>query len=176
MNFVRVKNVFSNEEIELLLDKWESIPILHQSNRKWDTLSKGKTEIKSHNRKVEIVGIPDGEIKFLSEKIRDVFSFVLEGEFGIEGPHYFTKYNVGGFHKPHTDLGTVNEVERNKVITIQLNDDYEGGELIIGGEIAPKDKGSVIIYKGDMTHGVTKVTRGERFVITECAGVILKSY
>ena len=170
MNFVQVNNVFSDKEIELLLDRWESIPVLHQSNGNWDTLSEGKTEIKSHNREVEIVGIPDGEIKFLSEKIRNVFSFVLDEEFGVEGPHYFTKYNVGGFHGEHTDLGVVNGVKRDRVITIQLNDNYEGGELILGGEVAPKSKGSVIIYRGDMVHEVTRVTSGERFVITECAG------
>jgi predicted 2-oxoglutarate/Fe(II)-dependent dioxygenase YbiX len=51
-----------------------------------------------------------------------------------------------------------------------LNDDFEGGDLIINQNITPKEKGIAILYNGGLFHEVTPVLFGERFVVTECAG------
>ena len=89
-------------------------------------------------------------------------------DFEIEFPHYFTHYPLGGKHTLHKDfLPTFN---RQWVITLLLNDNFEGGELIINGNVTPKEKWSAILYRGDLFHEVTPVSFGERFVVTECAG------
>jgi len=172
-NFSYVENVISDEEINILMNHWMGIEIGDVIDKGfWDVWSPKKTHINQPNRHVEIVGIPVDSIKFLSDKIKSIFSLILKYDFGIEGPHYFTKYPTGGFHSKHTDLGVHNGVKRNKVITIQLTDgdDYIGGDLIINEEIAPRTKGTFILYNGNDPHEVTKVTEGVRFSITECAG------
>jgi hypothetical protein len=173
-NFSYVENVISDEEIDILMNHWGKLEFGHEliDDNKWDVWSPYKTSILHQLRKVEIVGLPVDDIPFITKKIKEVFSLILDYDFNIEGPHYFTKYPTGGFHSLHRDGGIHNDVTRDKVITIQLTDEnqYEGGDLIINGEIAPRSKGTFIIYSGNDPHEVTKVTRGHRYSITECAG------
>jgi predicted 2-oxoglutarate/Fe(II)-dependent dioxygenase YbiX len=51
-----------------------------------------------------------------------------------------------------------------------LNDDFEGGELIVNEKVVPKEKGMAILFDGSIFHEVTPVLFGERFVVAECAG------
>lgn len=172
-DFITINNVFTNDEIDILMDYWYQIEIKHHiETNLWNTLSEFKTKIQCPSRNVEIVGIPLDTIPFLTKKINQSFSNVLSGDFGLEGPHYFTKYPTGGFHSEHKDFGVINGVSRNKVVTIQLTDgdSYIGGDLIINGKVVTRNKGSVIIYNGSDKHEVTPVTDGVRFSITECAG------
>jgi PKHD-type hydroxylase len=175
-NFSYAEGVISDEEINILMKYWEGIdtsPEITNSNM-WDVRSTRKTVIDSIPRRVEIVGIPVDAIGFLSEKIERVFSMKADYKFGIEGPHYFTKYPTGGYHTLHIDDGIHNGVKRDMTITIQLSDpkEYSGGDLIINGEVAPRSKGTFILYRGTDPHEVTAVTSGERLSITECAGCI----
>lgn len=175
-NFSYVENVLSDTEIDYLLHYWEGIELRHQliGTNEWDVWSPYKSSVSHAGREVEIFGLPVDEIPFISEKIKNVFSIILDYEFGIEGPHYFTYYPLSGFHGLHKDGGVHNDVRRDKVVTIQLTngENYEGGDLIINGEVAPRDKGTFILYSGMDFHEVTKVTKGHRFTITECAGEI----
>jgi predicted 2-oxoglutarate/Fe(II)-dependent dioxygenase YbiX len=50
-----------------------------------------------------------------------------------------------------------------------LNDDFEGGELIVNEKVLPKEKGMGILFDGSIIHEVTPVLFGERFVVAECA-------
>ena len=171
--FYHIKNSFTNKEIDFLLKRWKQTPLVYEINHnKWDKVTNGKTSLSHKFRKVTIFGIPKNKIKFLSNKIESLFSLIIKEEFGVEGPHYFTQYTEGSFHSKHIDFMVEYGVERQWVMTIQLSDpvDYEGGELIINGNVTPKDKGSVIIYDGKLEHEVTKVTKGVRYSITECAG------
>lgn len=173
-NYKCIEGALTDSEIKSLLDYWNSIELGHEllEPGQWKTESPLKTSIDFSSRKVEIVGIPIGKIPMLTERINKAFSTVLDYDFGIEGPHYFTKYGEGSYHAIHHDFLENNGILREWVITIQLSDptEYEGGDLIIKGEKAPKTKGSFIIYKGSDLHEVTKVTSGTRFSITECAG------
>ena len=54
-------------------------------------------------------------------------------------------------------------------MSLILNDSFEGGDLIINGKIAPKEKGIAILFKADVFHQVTPISFGERFVVTDCA-------
>lgn len=173
-NFSYVENVLTDSEIDYLLHHWEKLEFGHEliDDNKWDVWSPYKTSIFHQLREVEIVGLPIDDIPFITKKIKEVFSLILDYDFDIEGPHYFTSYPLNGFHGNHKDFGIHNGVHRDKVITVQLTDgdDYDGGDLIINEEVSPRGKGTFIIYSGNDPHEVTKVTRGHRYSITECAG------
>jgi hypothetical protein len=171
-DFIYYNNIFSDDEINELMLYWSTIDIKYHSDKNiWDTSSEFKTKIESQIRNVEIVGISIDKIPFLTKRIFESFSRIIN-DFSMEGPHYFTRYPLGGFHSSHIDSGIINNVSRDKVITIQLSDEnsYEGGDLIINGIKAPRTKGSIILYNGNVLHEVTPVTKGDRFAITECAG------
>ena len=51
-----------------------------------------------------------------------------------------------------------------------LNDDFEGGELIVNNKVVPKEKGMAILFDGSLFHEVTPVLSGERFVVAEVVG------
>ena len=88
-----------------------------------------------------------------------------------------TKYGVGGFYGFHTDSYSSHFFKdshgkvRKLSMSVQLNDDYEGGELQVArisrGEIQidtmEKAKGTVIVFPSSLEHQVKKVTSGERY-------------
>ena len=161
-------NAFSDEEIQKVMDYWDSSKIGHHfTENYWDTKSKEITEIRSPIRLVDIIGLPLNFYPLITFKFIRLFGAPLEG------PHFITKYPTGGFHAEHNDTGISNGIRRTQVITVQLTDpsEYEGGSLIINGITAPKDKGCIIMYDGNDPHEVTPVTSGVRFSLTECAGV-----
>ena len=88
-----------------------------------------------------------------------------------------TKYGVGGFYGFHTDSYSSHFFKdshgkvRKLSMTVQLNDDYEGGEFQVGRcykgklqiETLEKAKGTVIVFPSSLEHQVKKVTSGERY-------------
>ena len=62
---------------------------------------------------------------------------------------------------------------RKLSMSVQLSDEntYDGGDLIIyfGGKhfVAPRIKGSVIVFDSRLTHEVTPITRGERYSLVK---------
>ena len=166
-------NFLTVDEVDSLLDYWNSISeVSILSNNSWDMDRKVINDISIKGRKVRITGVQKELFKTISNKIESLFKSVLGVDASVEYPHYLAEYSQGSFHGLHYDK--LPEMWfRDKVVTIQLSDsnEYEGGDLIIGDEIAPRDKGCAIIYNGKDLHQVTKVTKGTRFSLTECAGV-----
>jgi hypothetical protein len=69
-------------------------------------------------------------------------------------------WTVGEFHDWHDDSKYY-----NTTIITYLNDDYEGGRTIIDKvEIEPKI-GKYVKFDSKINHMVTKLTKGERFVL-----------
>lgn len=173
-NFSYIENVFSTAEVEDLIKYWNNLKLgdvlIDGKSDSWNKFLKTKTSIDIPVRKVEIQGIPLSSFKFLTNKIYSLFNLVIDYPYNIEGPHYITSYTEGSFHGKHTDFGVYHGVLRQKVMSIHLTDDYEGGDLIIKGEVAPKGVGTVVLYNGNDMHEVTEVTKGHRLSITECAG------
>lgn len=166
-NFSVVRDVLSIDQIEMLMTYWDSVDIGHyKTNNNWDVNSDKKTKIESSNRNVEIIGIPLNRFYFLTQILSDLFYCVI-GDNLLEGPHYFTHYPIGGKHSPHFDY--IKSFQRDKVISLVLNNDYSGGELEINGQDVPNQSNIAIIYDGSLKHQVKSVTFGSRFVITECA-------
>ncbi len=87
------------------------------------------------------------------------------------------KYEVGDYYKTHIDsLGTHgtkwiaedNPYLHNKVrkisMSLILNDDYEGGDIIIFGvNKIKKETGNMIFFPSYLAHEVTPVTKGTRY-------------
>ena len=88
-----------------------------------------------------------------------------------------TKYKPGSFYEFHTDSYSSHHFKnkhgkvRKLSMTIQLNDEYEGGEFQIARcykgklqiETLEKSKGTVIVFPSSLEHRVKKVTSGERY-------------
>ena len=169
-NFMIIHNVLSEEEIEEIHNHFKPIEVGHESSTyKWMVNSDKKTKVDAPNRKVTIIGIKSHELPFIEIKIKQCFHKLLEKEVTLEYPHYYTHYGVGGFHLLHVDAG-IEEFDRQHVIIIHLSDpsEYEGGDLIINKEVTPKGKGMAILFNGQKPHEVTKVTKGERVILSEC--------
>ncbi len=88
-----------------------------------------------------------------------------------------TKYKPGCFYEFHTDSYSSHHFKdshgkvRKLSMTVQLNDDYEGGEFQVARccrgklqiETMEKAKGTVIVFPSSLEHQVKKVTSGERY-------------
>ena len=87
------------------------------------------------------------------------------------------KYEVGDHYKTHMDsIGThstrylakdnpnLHNKTRKMSMSLILNDDYEGGDLILFNTRIPKQEtGSMIFFPSFLSHEVTPVTKGTRY-------------
>jgi hypothetical protein len=163
-----IKNAINLDQIKFLLEYWDSVTCDVDTNfNKWDKSSTTKTKITSTNRNVEIMAIQKNQFEFLTDIFNNCFSEVMSN-FVLEFPHHFTYYPLGGKHLPHHDA--FGDYNREWIVSLMLNDNFEGGELVINKNVTPKEQGMAIIFKANLIHEVKPVTSGERFVITECAG------
>ncbi len=96
----------------------------------------------------------------------------------IERVHFFRctrmeRYLVGGYpaeegghFSPHRDNTTLGTAHRRFAVSINLNDDFEGGEVSFP-EYGPKSykapKGTAIIFSCSLLHAVGQVTKGTRY-------------
>ena len=87
-------------------------------------------------------------------------------KFEIDNLHLMV-WNVGHKMRPHSDYGGQNEFpNRDYASIIYLNDDYEGGDLVIPKIkfVNKPKKGQLVTFAGGkLLHGVTKITKGKRY-------------
>ena len=82
----------------------------------------------------------------------------------------YSEYPEGGGHYDwHIDIGKGHPLDGRKLsMVVQLSDpsEYDGGDLLLkiskNENVAPKAKGTVIVFPSYMMHKVTPVTRGCR--------------
>ena len=137
---------------------------------------------------VQVEDATEAEISARLERVRPR----LEQHFNIslkarQGP-YFLRYDEGGFHLPHRDSRPSSPIEvrkREVSVVIFLNpsvndpasaDGFGGGELFLydlfddpklkkfGFSVEAKT-GLLIAYRAQQTHGINRVTFGQRFTI-----------
>lgn len=81
---------------------------------------------------------------------------------------YYSKYEVGGRYEDHHDHALCGGVETDYSMTCFLNDEYDGGELVITiGNFETKIKlkpGKAVLYPSNLLHRVNEVTSGRRDV------------
>ena len=173
--FKITKNVFTKEECEEIIKS--------HTNYEHDILCRDTEELSQYDdketlaEKVEVVEGNFRQVKFCSS------NFITEWEGRPVHRCKVMKYEVGDKTDLHTDLQSMclsnwwvpntNMIARD-LITIPLNDDYEGGHLKVGGngkfhKIEQK-VGTAIQFaqSGDLkkpraVHGVDEVTKGTRY-------------
>jgi predicted 2-oxoglutarate/Fe(II)-dependent dioxygenase YbiX len=72
----------------------------------------------------------------------------------------------GGFFKPHRDNMAKGSAHRRFAVSINLNDDFEGGELNFpeyGSKWFKMPPGTAVIFSTPLMHQVSPVTRGRRY-------------
>jgi len=73
---------------------------------------------------------------------------------------------TGGFFRPHRDNTTRGTAHRRFAVSINLNADYDGGDLRFP-EFGPRTfrppPGGAVVFSCSILHEATSVTRGERF-------------
>ena len=169
-DFKVIRNVISDEEIQSLMNFWNSFDsFIDVDKNLWNNKLPSITRIRASNRIVDIVGIQKNDLPFVTNIFTECFSCVIS-EFVLEFPHYFARYPLSGKHTKHKDFNP--SFPREWLMSLILNDNFESGDLIINGKIAPKEKGIAILFKSDLFHEVTPTSFVERFVVTECADKI----
>lgn len=74
----------------------------------------------------------------------------------------FNRYRSGGRYGQHSDAAIQFGVRSDLACTVFLSDDYEGGELAVGGAEVRLPAGEAIVYECWRPHEVRPVTMGER--------------
>ncbi len=96
--------------------------------------------------------------------------FAYDREFGFDA-HVVLSYSVDGGHffAAHRDNGAPTTADRSFAVSLNLNDDFEGGELVFpeysGVKVRPP-AGAAAVFSCSVLHEALPVTRGRRFVLT----------
>ena len=99
-------------------------------------------------------------------EIRKAFCFRATGFEGFKIGCYDA--STGGFFKAHRDNLSPTTAHRSFALTLNLNDDYEGGQLRFpeyGPQLYRPDAGAALIFSCSHLHEVLNVTAGRRFVL-----------
>jgi hypothetical protein len=96
--------------------------------------------------------------------------FAYDREFGFDA-HVVLSYSADGKHffGAHRDNGAPTTANRSFAVSLNLNDDFEGGALVFpeysGIKVSPP-LGGAAVFSCSLLHQVLPVTRGRRFVLT----------
>jgi predicted 2-oxoglutarate/Fe(II)-dependent dioxygenase YbiX len=134
----------------------------------------GKTvEVLDHSHKQRRdCPIEDGELqRGLNARIRRRLNPALKRAFQFESTrierHIVACYSAGeGHFRAHRDNTTKGTAHRKFAVTINLNSDYDGGDLRFpeyGGRTYRAPVGGAVVFSCSLLHEATPVTRGRRF-------------
>lgn len=96
--------------------------------------------------------------------------FAFDREFAFDA-HVVLSYSADGKHffGAHRDNGAPTTADRAFAVSLNLNEDFEGGELIFpeyaGVKVGPP-AGAAAVFSCSILHEALPVTRGRRFVLT----------
>ena len=145
-----VKN-FINKKLCQFLIKW------HEEY--WPQLDGNLTENHFNQNVINIHNIDKNEFKYIGAKLNYEIQKISKYHYA----NYFqlTKWNTGCFAQAHKDI-------QNHIWSsiLYLNDNFTGGETIVGDEIVKPETGKLIIFEGaKLSHSVNKITKGVRYTI-----------
>lgn len=181
-NYYYFTNVFTDKEIENLIELGESQPKI-KATTVGDDVSQSVSEYRvsdiawlSNNPKTSWIydRIADLALKANSEMWNfDIWDFQ-------DDLQYTSYYGNGGHYDWHADLG-VGISNRKLSVVLQLSNpnEYEGGELQMntGGSIinVPKEKGLICFFPSFVLHRVTPLSSGlRRSLVTWLCGANLR--
>lgn len=165
-------NFYSTEDIQKIISFCNTLP--RQEGQLMNRVEVGGVRNDNSFRASSISWIPQTESNVkLYKSIGDFVKSVNDQlyKFDISGftePIQFSEYPKGaGYYDWHMDTGP-NTGNRKLSVVIQLSspDEYEGGDFEVMNsknvQVAPKDKGTAIIFPSYILHRVTPVTKGVR--------------
>lgn len=124
-------------------------------------------------RRVRIHPVADAHHAIIRSVVAAVHSlndrlwrFDITGIVGNDGPSVM-RYEAGwGHYHEHPDIGP-HAPTRKLSFTVQLSDpsDFDGGELVVGGETLSPKVGALHVFPSYLPHEVHKVVRGRRLVL-----------
>lgn len=178
VKYIKVyENVFTAEECKRILDEYANCdqwtPAAVGSNgrennnvRNCDIISTSLPQIVNKNMHVrqDIDQMIFKNANSAAKKYVDEFpACFLKSDSGYD----LLRYNTGGFYREHTD--SFKEQPRTLAMSVNLNDDYEGGNIaFFGGEVQIRGGiGSVIMFPANFMypHQIMDVTKGTRYSI-----------
>lgn len=123
-----------------------------------DVQNYGGVKLKFSNSSAKYTSTTNEElIKFLENKLN---------QWGVKSIPLvkFMRYQKGDNLARHTDFSKYGVDIIYKTYLVQLSDsnEYEGGDLIVGKEIASREQGALSIINPTTPHEVTKLISGER--------------
>jgi hypothetical protein len=155
-----IKHTEGVYEIEGFLDEKQITIFLSEAKIDigWDTKSIGN-----------IIKVMDDELYFKLENVyKNIETFFINIGSMMYSNH-LRRLKNSEFMSPHTDFTPPDSLKKIVFgITIYLNDDFDGGELIypdLGLSITPK-AGSMVIHNANIKHQVFPVVDGERYSIS----------
>lgn len=96
--------------------------------------------------------------------------FAFDRQFTFDA-HVILSYSAEGHHffGAHRDNGAPSTADRAWAVSLNLNDDFEGGELVFpeySGVRAVPPTGAAAVFSCSLLHEILPVTRGRRFALT----------
>jgi len=157
--FIKLLN---DQDIEFCLDN-----INHKTFNSGDKSAPDLEDIKSNS---ESMGIPDSVRKLITDRLYDthyIDSVYCPTRVSV---NFYNKYRKGDYYDLHVDAFKAQPKSNNIFFdygwSINLTDDYEGGEFILDtpvGRIGKKlSAGEAVIFPIIYPHGVEKLTDGLR--------------
>jgi predicted 2-oxoglutarate/Fe(II)-dependent dioxygenase YbiX len=164
--YTTISNFLSKEEcsniIDISLNNLNLIPakIGNGTNLGFDEdYRKSNIAFTQYNNSFPL--LKDRIINTLSDIIK------LKGyDLSFDSNFQFTEYQINGHYDWHTDSGGILS-HRYCSLVIQLNDEYDGGELKIINDnkqiTLERGVGNLFIFLSSLEHKVEKITKGTRY-------------
>ena len=164
-----INNVFSDEEVRQYIDMMEP----HKMHQATTYDEEGNEIIDENYRKCQRMLVESNNLaNLLQERLQSYIPTLYDGQHFkyLNNMIRFIKYNHGDFFNPHVDGCYIDENDNESCFTIlvYLNDDYEGGELVIYNDeeqALKPSKGSVILLEQVIVHKVNMITKGKKYVL-----------
>ena len=170
-----IPNVLSREECGSLIQTFEQGgPLMVRPPRPGELAGNYKIPVYEHDRQDrvdEIIKDPN-TLGFLDERIFGRVTPMIQKAFAFEVTRredlHIARYvgKRGGYTMGHRDNTSPATAYRRFALSMSLNDDYEGGEIVFK-EFSPRgykpEAGTAMIFSSSLLHEVQETTSGTRY-------------
>ena len=166
--FVTKSNFFSKEECEYMIKHIDK-----KSTRKKGHYVQNQEDKEVMDDNVCMLNISRTDEQKYLDKFWNAIKLVNQLHFKYDIQGIFEnrlqahRYDVGDWYNPHSDFHSIQRFSSVKLTCIVfLNDhsEYEGGDFsLFDGTIVEPEVGKLIIHPAFAGHGVSPVTKGERY-------------
>jgi len=154
----------------------------YQNDDSWQNATIGTGQLKLDKRNCETLGLSfpcnivknetvrknlDSEVHFFVSKAMSFYSNKYKVMCETDTGYDLLKYKEGGFFTQHIDESPINN--RTVSLSINLNDDYEGGEFAFFDreKVIKLEKGDILMFPSNYIypHEIMPILKGTRYSI-----------